>query len=139
MEDNNVSTVASFTLALARPNTLRLRVPGEGLRLPGFTTSASLRQSAAFLPFFNIFLEQRGLSGTQIGWLGSIPPLIALAAGPFWSGIADRWQIHRMVLTLCVVTAGIVSVLFLQAGSLAALMLLVIALFFFRCPGCALA
>ncbi len=88
----------------------------------------------AFLPFFNIFLEQRGLSGTQIGWLGSIPPLIALGAGPFWSGIADRWQIHRMVLTLCVVTAGIVSVLFLQAGSLAALMLLVIGLFFFRAP-----
>ncbi len=88
----------------------------------------------AFLPFFNIFLEQRGLSGTQIGWLGSIPPLIALGAGPFWSGIADRWQIHRIVLTLCVVTAGIVSVLFLQAGSLAALLVLVIALFFFRAP-----
>jgi PPP family 3-phenylpropionic acid transporter len=88
----------------------------------------------AFVPFFNIFLEQRGLSGTQIGWLGSIPPLIALAAGPFWSGIADRWQIHRLVLTFCIAVAGIISVLFLQATTLPALLFLVIVLFFFRAP-----
>jgi PPP family 3-phenylpropionic acid transporter len=46
------------------------------------------------VPFFNIYLQQKGLTGVEIGWLNSIAPLVALAANPFWGGVADRWQIH---------------------------------------------
>ncbi|MCG3209626.1 MAG: putative 3-phenylpropionic acid transporter [Anaerolineae bacterium] len=88
----------------------------------------------SLIPFFNIYLQQKGLSGAQIGWLGSIPPLVTLIANPFWGGVADRWQIYRQVLFLCALSAGGVSLLFLQANSFWLFMVLVIILFFFRNP-----
>jgi PPP family 3-phenylpropionic acid transporter len=87
-----------------------------------------------FVPFFNIYLEAKGLTGVEIGWLGSIAPLIALAAHPFWGAVADRWQIHRLVLALCALMAGLVSLFFLQVSGFWPLMILVTALAFFRNP-----
>lgn len=87
-----------------------------------------------FVPFFNLYLAQRGLTGIQIGWLGSIPPLVALAANPIWGAVADRWQIHRLVLALCALLAGIVALLFLGGGDFWVLLGLVTALAFFRTP-----
>jgi PPP family 3-phenylpropionic acid transporter len=86
------------------------------------------------VPFFNIYLEEQGLSGVEIGWLGSIAPMIALAANPFWGAVADRWQIHRLVLALCAFVAGLVSILFLGVRSFWPLLILVTALAFFRTP-----
>ncbi len=60
-------------------------------------------------PYFNVYLEMQGLNGVQIGWLGSIPPLIALISNPFWGGVADRWQMQTLVLAACTMTAGLVS------------------------------
>ncbi len=85
-------------------------------------------------PFFNIYLQQTGLSGVEIGWLGSIPPLVALAANPFWGAVADRWQIHRLVLAGCSFAAGVVSLFFLSARDFWVLMVLVSLLSFFRTP-----
>jgi MFS transporter, PPP family, 3-phenylpropionic acid transporter len=85
-------------------------------------------------PFFNLYLQQIGLSGVEIGWLGSIPPLIALMANPFWGAVADRWQIHRLVLALCAFGGGAVSLLFLSTYDFWLLMVLVSLLSFFRTP-----
>ena len=87
-----------------------------------------------FVPFFNIYLKQIGLSGAQIGWLGSIPPLIALAANPFWGAVSDRWQIYRQVLALCAFVSGAVSLFFIPASSFWVLMVLVTFIAFFRTP-----
>lgn len=86
------------------------------------------------VPFLNIYLESKGLSGVQIGWLGSIAPMTALIANPFWGAIADRWQIHRPVLAFCAFMAGLVAFLFLGVSSFWPLMVLVTALSFFRTP-----
>ncbi|HXV99144.1 MAG TPA: MFS transporter, partial [Anaerolineae bacterium] len=86
------------------------------------------------LLFFNIYLKQIGLSGVEIGWIGSLAPLIALVANPFWGAVADRWQIHRWVLATCTFVAGLVTLFFLQVSSFWALMGLVMALSFFRTP-----
>lgn len=88
----------------------------------------------SLVPFFNIYLEQQGLSGVEIGWLGSIAPLIALGANPFWGAVADRWQIHRLVLALCAFVSGLVTLFFLQVSSFWLLLALVTALSFFRTP-----
>jgi PPP family 3-phenylpropionic acid transporter len=66
-----------------------------------------------FAPFLNIYLMQKGLTGAQIGWLGSIAPLIALVANPIWGSAADRWQIHRQVLALCSFVAGMAALFFI--------------------------
>jgi MFS family permease len=86
------------------------------------------------VPFFNIYLEQKGLTGVEIGWLNSIAPLVALASNPFWGGVADRWQIHRQVLALCALVAGVVTLLFLPVNDFWLLLVLVTALAFFRTP-----
>lgn len=85
-------------------------------------------------PYFNIYLDAQGLNGVQIGWLGSIPPLIALISNPFWGVVADRWKAQRLVLALCTLIAGWVSLLFIPVTGFWPLMVLVILLFFFRAP-----
>ncbi|MCK6628242.1 MAG: MFS transporter [Anaerolineae bacterium] len=86
------------------------------------------------VPFFNIYLESKGLTGVEIGWLGSIPPMIALGANPFWGAVADSWKIHRLVLALCAFVAGLVSLFFLGVSNFWLLLTLVTALAFFRTP-----
>ena len=85
-------------------------------------------------PFLNVYLEQIGLSGVQIGWLGSIPPLIALFANPFWGAIADRWQIHRFVLALLALVGGLTSLLYLTSTLFWPLLGFTILMTFFRRP-----
>lgn len=88
----------------------------------------------AMAPFFNIFLQGRGLSGTEIGLLGSLAPLISLAANPFWGALADRFQIHRFVLAFCALAAGLLSILFIWQYAFGPILLLLMAMIFFRTP-----
>jgi len=85
-------------------------------------------------PFLNIFFQQKGLTGSQIGLLSSIPPLVALTANPVWGTIADRWQIHRLVLALCALMAGTITLFFLQVEEFIVFVFLVTILTFFRTP-----
>lgn len=88
----------------------------------------------ALAPFFNIYLQQRGLSGAEIGLMGSLPPLVALMANPFWAGLADRSRRHQQVLALCVFVAGVLSFGYLAAAGFWQLILVVVAMAFFRAP-----
>ncbi len=84
--------------------------------------------------FFNVYLEQQGLAGSQIGWLASIPFLLALIANPFWGTLADRWQIQRLILAGNAVLAGIVSLFFPAVSSFGSLLLIVIVFYTFQIP-----
>ncbi len=88
----------------------------------------------AIAPFFNIYLQQRGLSGTEIGLLGSLAPLVSLVANPFWGAVSDRFQVHQLVLAFCVLTAGILSVPFIWLNSFFPILLLLLVMVFFRTP-----
>ena len=85
-------------------------------------------------PFFNLFLQQRGLTGAEIGLLATVPALLAMGAGPFWGALSDRWQLQRFVLWLCAFGAGASSLFFLRAGSFGALMAVVVVVALFRNP-----
>lgn len=52
---------------------------------------------AAFAPFIVLYYQSLGLTGSQIGLLTAVPPLVSLWAGPFWAGLADARKIHRLV------------------------------------------
>lgn len=86
------------------------------------------------IPYLNVYFAQKGLSGAQIGWLGSVAPLIALTANPLWGAIADRWQAYRQVLALCAIGAGAVSLFYLVANDFWPLMVVTVFLTFFRTP-----
>lgn len=86
------------------------------------------------VPYLNVYFAQKGLSGAQIGWLGSVAPMIALTANPIWGGIADRWHVHRQVLAICAVGAGLISLLYLVVDTFLPLMVVTVVLTFFRTP-----
>lgn len=43
------------------------------------------------LPYYSLYLkENAGLSGTELGWVLAILPLVSIVAQPFWGQVADR-------------------------------------------------
>lgn len=60
---------------------------------------------ASLLPYFVLFYEGLGFSGTQIGLLTGVPPLITLFGAPFLSGVADSTRRHRMIMGLGIAVA----------------------------------
>ena len=65
--------------------------------------------SAAWYPFFSVYLKDRGLSGTQIGLVFSMVPLMMLLALPAWGVAADHWGRRRVMLLLVATTALLAS------------------------------
>jgi PPP family 3-phenylpropionic acid transporter len=52
-----------------------------------------------FFPYFSLYLrENAGLSGSQLGWVLAMPPLIGMFAQPFWGQVADRTGARSRIL-----------------------------------------
>lgn len=57
--------------------------------------------SFAFVaPFIVLYYQNLGFTGTQIGLLTGIVPLITLVSAPLWTGLADATHRHRLILSL---------------------------------------
>lgn len=113
---------------------LRLAEAGKGRLVAKLFYFVFFAGIGSLAPFFNVYLQQAGLSGQQIGLLSGVLPLVALASNPFWGALADRWQIHRQVLAFCALISGGISLLFAPVSGFWALVGLVILLSFFRTP-----
>ena len=57
---------------------------------------------ACLFPYFVLYYQSLGFTGTQIGLLSAISPLISLAGAPFWTGIADTTNRHKLVMSLMI-------------------------------------
>ena len=54
-----------------------------------------------FFPYFSLYLrENAGLSGTELGVILAIPPLVGMIAQPFWGQVADRTGARGRILAL---------------------------------------
>jgi PPP family 3-phenylpropionic acid transporter len=90
--------------------------------------------AASLFPFIVLFYKQLGLSGSQIGVLTAIPPLITLFAASLWGGLADATQQHRRLLALALSGVIILALVILSLTTFLALMLGTIAFAFFFAP-----
>ena len=90
--------------------------------------------SASLSPFLVLYYEKRGLSGSQIGLLTAISPLIGLVAAPFWSGLADASRRHKAIFMLTTASVVASSLLIYGASSLALLIPVVILFAFVGAP-----
>ncbi|MBK7318932.1 MFS transporter [Candidatus Villigracilis affinis] len=72
---------------------------------------------AAFIPYIVLYYQTLGFSGTQIGMLVAISPLVSLVGGPLMTGLADSGNRHRLVMSLAlgVAAASMFILPFLQA------------------------
>jgi PPP family 3-phenylpropionic acid transporter len=67
--------------------------------------------TAAYMPFLSVFYAQRGLSGSEIGTLAAVGPLVALLAAPSLAALADRrgWQVRMLSLGLAGMALGLLA------------------------------
>jgi len=64
--------------------------------------------SAAVLPYVVLYYQELGFSGTQIGLLTGITPLITLVSAPFWTGLADTTRRHRLILGIVLLIGSVI-------------------------------
>lgn len=66
--------------------------------------------NACFLPYIVLYYQSLGFTGTQIGLLSAISPLISLVGAPFWTGLADVSRRHRLIMSITLlVSIGLVA------------------------------
>lgn len=63
-----------------------------------------------FFPYFSLYLqEDQGFSGSQVGQVVAMLPLVGLVAQPLWGYLADRTGSRRRTLTLVTLGMGVSS------------------------------
>jgi MFS transporter, PPP family, 3-phenylpropionic acid transporter len=70
--------------------------------------------AGAIFPFITLFYRQNGLSGTEIGFLGTISSLMALMVAPIWGRWNDRARQPRQLLQIALIGSGLVNLLLSQ-------------------------
>jgi PPP family 3-phenylpropionic acid transporter len=60
---------------------------------------------ACLFPFLPLYYQELGLTGSQIGILAGISPLISMVGMPFWTGIADATRRHKEMLSFAIIGA----------------------------------
>jgi len=83
-------------------------------RLIYFSYFAAL---SGFGTFRNVFLEDIGMTGTQMGIIGALITVAATASQPFWGILTDWKGVQREILLVCAGVTGI-AVLAYPAGPL---------------------
>ena len=63
---------------------------------------------ASVLPFIVLYYQGLGFSGTQIGLLTGIAPLITLFSAPLWTGLADATRRHRLMMSIAIL-GGVIT------------------------------
>ncbi|MDX8367472.1 MFS transporter [Cytobacillus sp. IB215665] len=69
-------------------------------------------------PLLGVYLKDDiGLTGTQIGVIMSISPVVMIVIQPMWGMLSDYTQKPRQLLTLAIVLTGVVGIVYSYASS----------------------
>lgn len=85
----------------------------------------------SYLP---LYLQNKGLNGTEIGWVLAIEPLAAIFAQPFWGYLSDKYKTVKWIIVLCALMLLITGIIFFQMNGLIALLITGAIFFFFVTP-----
>lgn len=88
---------------------------------------------ASFFPYINLYYRQAGMSGTQIGLLASMAPLVMLFTQPLWGIISDVTE-PKKVLLLLLGMGMLVPLGYLRFSGFWPFLFLGFTFFFFRSP-----
>ncbi|KAJ8037724.1 Major facilitator superfamily domain-containing protein 6 [Holothuria leucospilota] len=67
---------------------------------------------AVIKPYLPIFMYELGMNAAQIGILRAIEPVTNFVASPVWGTVADKFNIHKMLMLACVIGSSICISLF---------------------------
>ena len=65
-----------------------------------------------FVTFGNVYFREIGLTGTEIGLINTVAPLMGMVSGPLWGVLSDRFRNPRLFLGIAVLgaTAAVLSI-----------------------------
>ncbi|TMN22765.1 MFS transporter [Lentibacillus cibarius] len=86
------------------------------------------------LSFLPLYLKDKGLNGTEVGWVLAVGPLAAIIAQPFWGYMSDKYKTVKRILLICIVGLLISSIVFFQMEGLIAILLAGFVFYFFTSP-----
>lgn len=70
---------------------------------------------AAFhFPFLTLFYLHIGLTGAEIGWIGSMGAIVTLITAPFWASRSENWNNPRAMLQLFLIISAVTFFLLSQ-------------------------
>ena len=81
---------------------------------------------AFLMPYFVLYYREIGLSPVQIGLLAGLSPLVVMVGAPFWTGLADRLGRHKLVMSLTILGAISIALIFPFARALLPILLVVV-------------
>ncbi len=87
-----------------------------------------------FMPYLVLYFQGLGFSGAEIGLLTGIAPLITMVGAPLWTGLADTKQRHKLIMSLAVLTAAVLAIIFPWLKTLMPVLLLVVLFSLFSAP-----
>ncbi|MCD6289831.1 MAG: MFS transporter [Anaerolineae bacterium] len=91
-------------------STQALDAARRGLRVARVLYFLVFAAVGVIFPYLNVYYRSIGLSGTQIGLIGSLSPLVAMIAAPLWGMVSDRLGLVRLLLV--VASAGSMMAVF---------------------------
>src|SRR5699024_40323 len=80
-------------------------------------------RNTIILSYLPLYLEYKGLNGTEIGWVLAVGPLAAIVAQPFWGYMSDKYKTVKYILLICIIGLLLSSVVFFQMNGLVAILL----------------
>lgn len=78
----------------------------------------------AFTPLITQYYQSINLSGTQIGLISAVAPVVSIITQPLWGMICDKFQIRKGVLFLTLLVSGLTGLLFPAVSAFAFVLLL---------------
>ncbi|MFD1992562.1 MFS transporter [Paenibacillus nicotianae] len=87
-----------------------------------------------FTSFFQLYLQDIGMSQSEIGALMAIGPLISLIANPFWGFYGDRLQNVRFVLLIMMLGTLLMVQLVFHVHNYTIIYIVMTVFFFFQTP-----
>lgn len=87
---------------------------------------------ASFIPYLTPYLQQRGLSYTQIGVAFAVNSIVAVLSQPIWGFLTDKFFNKRLTLIIIVLACSMVIFNFIFAQSFIYIMLSIIITIWFQ-------
>lgn len=86
------------------------------------------------LTFLPVYLQDKGLTGTEIGWVLAIGPLASIISQPFWGYLSDKYKTVKKMLIIAIIGMIIGSMIFFQMNQLVAILIFAAIFYFFSSP-----
>ncbi|OGN93719.1 MAG: hypothetical protein A2Z71_04125 [Chloroflexi bacterium RBG_13_50_21] len=80
---------------------------------------------AFYMPFIVLYFQGLGFNGAQIGLLTGIAPLITIVGAPLWTGLADKKNRHKLIMSLTILAAIALAIIFPMLTTLIPVLLVV--------------